>query len=330
MHPLWLLVLCSYGSLALVSASGLSASILQSQCGTLYTVVSGDGCFAISGVAHITQAQLAALNPDLNCATLAPGQGLCLSAPCSKTYEVQSGDWCAKIQDEQGISADDLLSLNSGFSCDELFPAQRLCIAPPLPATTTAAISTPTSLPTQTPEPLPVVPCKTQVGVAQGDTCSGLASGYSIQLGQFLAMNANINCDNLQPGAVACVLPACGEVYRVQSGDWCAKIEEDHGLASGQLVQLNPALSCPDLAPDQLVCVESPPVAEPADPIPPTFKAWSQFPALSPGGPLTQSPLLTFFNADDPRDTVIGKTLFQPSVNVHNCGYERRRLFGRH
>jgi hypothetical protein len=140
-------------------------------------------------------------------------------------------------------------------------------------------------------------------------------------------MNANINCDNLQPGAVACVLPACGEVYRVfifiasfcgllirfqvQSGDWCAKIEEDHELASGQLVQLNPALSCRDLAPDQLVCVESPPVAEPADPIPPTFKAWSQFPALSPGGPLTQSPLLTFFNADDPRDTVIGKTLFQ-------------------
>ncbi|KAJ6597133.1 hypothetical protein DFH09DRAFT_845291, partial [Mycena vulgaris] len=102
-----------------VSAAAFSAAAkLQSECGTLYTAVSGDGCWAISGVAHITQAQLTALNPDLNCDTLAPGQGLCLSVPCSKTYEVQSGDWCAKIQDEQGISADDLLLLNPGFSCE--------------------------------------------------------------------------------------------------------------------------------------------------------------------------------------------------------------------
>ncbi|KAJ6465503.1 hypothetical protein C8R47DRAFT_1201552 [Mycena vitilis] len=306
-----LFLLGAYTGLTLVTAAGFSAAKLQGECGTLYTVISGDGCSAVSGVAHITQAQLAALNPGLDCDTLAIGQGLCLSVPCSKTYEVQSGDWCDKIEGEQDISADDLLSLNPGLSCEELFPSQRLCLMPPLPATTTTSVSAPTSLPSQAPEPLPIIPCKIRVGVGAGDTCSNLASGNSVQLGQFLAMNENINCDDLQPGAVACVLPACGEVYRVQSGDWCAQIEDDHGLSSGQLVELNPGLSCADLAADQLLCVESPPVTVPVNPIPTTFKAWDEFPALSPGGPRTSSPLLNFFNADDPRDTVIGKTLFQ-------------------
>ncbi|KAJ7681939.1 hypothetical protein DFH06DRAFT_1387914 [Mycena polygramma] len=304
-----LFLLGAYTGLRFVTAAGFSAAKLQGECGTLYTVISGDGCSAVSGVAHITQAQLAALNPGLDCDTLATGQGLCLSVPCSKIYEVQSGDWCDKIEGEQDISADDLLVLNPGFSCESVLfyiPSFRFRLIKPIQR----AFSFPKMYATAARHYNYLDFCADISAV----TGTGTIANHSMQNSrwwQFLAMNENINCDNLQPGAVACVLPACGEVYRVQSGDWCAQIEDDHGLSSGQLVKLNPGLSCADLAADQLLCVESPPVTVPVDPIPTTFKAWDEFPALSPGGPRTSSPILNFFNADDPRDTVIGKTLFQ-------------------
>lgn len=217
---------------------------LQTECGTFYTVVFGDGCFSIAGAAQITQAQLLALNPGLDCAALPIGAGLCLGLPCAKTYVVVLGDWCAKIESDQGISETDLMSLNPGLACADIFPSQRLCIA--APATTTPGNPEPTSTPF--PEPVvPTVPCKSQIAVSLGDTCYDLATKYGLQPNQFMALNENIHCDNMQPGDVACVVPTCGEIYRVQIGEWCALIEQNHQLPPGKLVELNPSLSCDSL-----------------------------------------------------------------------------------
>lgn len=75
------------------------------------------GCLSIASAAHITQAQLLALNPRLNCTALPIGTGVCLRLPCSKTYLVAPGDRCAKIESFQGLSEAVLMSLNPGSSC---------------------------------------------------------------------------------------------------------------------------------------------------------------------------------------------------------------------
>lgn len=189
-------------------------SKLQSECGTLYTIISGDGCFAIAGSAGITQAQLAALNPTLNCATLAVGQGVCLALPCSKTYIVASGDWCAKIEDEQNVTEADILSLNPGFSCGEIFPGQRLCVTPPAADPTPPSTEPP---PIELPaDPFPTIACQDKIPITEGDTCYNLAVEHGIQLSQFTAINGNLVCEHLQAGDIACVLPACGSVYKVR------------------------------------------------------------------------------------------------------------------
>ncbi|KAJ8474031.1 hypothetical protein ONZ45_g16083 [Pleurotus djamor] len=246
----------------------LQVSKLQSECGILYTVVAGDGCWAIAENAHITQAQLTALNPGLDCGTIGIGDGLCLGLPCGQTYEVAMGDWCAKIQDEQGVTESDLISLNPGLACEELFPGQHLCIAPPVVDPPTEPGETPPDLPPLFPDPVPVVPCNIQVPIALGDTCSDLATSNHIQLSQFTALNENLDCDNLSPGNIACVAPGCRTIYRVQSGDWCSKIEGDFSLTAGQLTGLNNGLSCENLAPDQVLCVEPPDETEEESPEP--------------------------------------------------------------
>ena len=75
------------------------------------------GCSSIASAARMTQAQLLALNPSLNCTSLPIGTGICLGLPCSKTYLVAPGDWCAKIKSSQGVSEAVLMSLNPGLSC---------------------------------------------------------------------------------------------------------------------------------------------------------------------------------------------------------------------
>jgi len=286
----------------------LGISKLQSECGILYTVVAGDGCVAIAASAKITQAQLAALNPSVNCTKLAVGQGLCLALPCSKTYIVASGDWCAKIEKDQNVTEPVLLSLNPGLACGDIFAGQRLCIAPPVvdPSPPSDA-PPPIDLPN---DPVPTVPCQVKLPITEGDTCYNLAVEYGIQLSQFMALNANLVCKQLQAGDIACVLPACGSVYKVQNGDWCAKIEGDFSLKSGQLVALNPGLSCTDLAADQTLCVAPAVEVVPDDSVP-TYTPRDAYPVFSPGKNIPQSPIASYLNANDTRNTFAGDIIFQ-------------------
>lgn len=245
-------------TLAFVRAStDVQVAKLQGECGTVYKVVAGNGaslhpycrpsnslkrsfnsgCSSIASAAHITQAQLLALNPGLNSTTLPIGTDVCLGLPCSKTYLVAPGDWCAKIKSSQGVSEAVLMSSNPGLSCTyallwflssllidssstfrDIFQGQRLCVAAPSsPPSSDPSPSDPIpTLPPPLPEPVvPSVPCKTEIAVTLGDICYDLATNYGLQLNQFMALNSKINCSNLQPGDIVCILPACGEIYRV-------------------------------------------------------------------------------------------------------------------
>lgn len=206
------------------------------------------------------------------------------------------------------------MSSNPGLSCTDIFQGQRLCVAAPSsPPSSDPSPSDPIpTLPPPLPEPVvPSVPCKTEIAVTLGDICYDLATNYGLQLNQFMALNSKINCSNLQPGDIVCILPACGEIYRVQPNNSCSSIEQTNNLHTGKLVQLNPSLDCNKLAPEQIVCVEDPPAAPTPKPSLPDFSAWSEYPVLSPGSTLTKSPVIDFLHTKDPRSSFIGQTMFQ-------------------
>ncbi|KAF8599540.1 hypothetical protein BDV93DRAFT_560343 [Ceratobasidium sp. AG-I] len=257
-------------------------------CGSTHTITSGEGCWSIYTDAKITQAQLFAMNPGLDCDVLSVGQALCVSPSCSKFYTVQSGDYCFKIETEQDVSDPDFMALNPGISCDEIFPGQNVCVAAPLatpsqtttPGTISSTFASSTSSATTTPTSTPV-PCGWSIPVSEGDTCYNLATANGLQLAQFTALNQGLNCTGLQAGDIACVEVACGQVYKVQSGDWCAKIESDWSLAANQLSSLNPGLSCNDLAPQQNLCIEPAKVVNTTSSA--AMPSIDPFPALSPG-----------------------------------------------
>ncbi|KAJ8481330.1 hypothetical protein ONZ45_g15349 [Pleurotus djamor] len=294
---------------AMAALQALQVNKIQSECGVLYKVVAGDGCWAIANNAHITQKQLEALNPGLNCGTLAPGDGLCLQLPCSKRYEVKNGEWCAKIQDEQKVSQAEMESLNPGLVCEELFPGQHICLAAPeeLPPTDD---NTPPTLPPTTEEPDAIVRCDFNLPIAVGDTCESIATYYGIQLSQLTAMNAKLDCKALHPGEALCVKPACSEVYNVQKDDTCAKVEGEFSLKKDQLASLNPGLSCDKFVPGQVLCVAEPP-AEEEVPYTPGLLYRDQYPMLSPGSTVPQSQVLSFVNSPQPRDSFFGDVVFQ-------------------
>ncbi|KAJ8481333.1 hypothetical protein ONZ45_g15347 [Pleurotus djamor] len=295
---------------------------LQSECGTLYeyTVVAGDGCWAIANTAHITQTQLLALNPGLDCPSLQVGDGLCLGLPCATTYEVQSGDWCAKIYDEQEVSAEDLLALNPGFDCAELFPSQRLCVA--APESGPEEEEEPPELPPAPEDISPELPCNTIITAAVDDTCQALAAQNGIQLSQFTEINPNLDCDNLAAGDLACVLLVCPEVYRIQQGDTCASIETDFSLATGDLVAFNPGLSCTDLLDNHLLCVSPHLEEEEEEELGPGVFHSNQYPLFAPGETVAQSQVLSFLNSDNPRDSFFGDVVFQAD-SQHKATFSR-------
>jgi hypothetical protein len=65
------------------------------------------------------------------------------------------------------------------------------------------------------------------------------------------------------------------------------------------------------LAPDQALCVAPAPTPDEIPTQPLSLKAQELFPALSPGTDLPQTPILTYANAVNPRDTFIGNLVFQ-------------------
>ncbi|CAL8461580.1 g1111 [Coccomyxa elongata] len=163
----------------------------SSSCSETHTIVSGDTCYTIWTAAGITQEQLAADNPGLDCSNLQIGQVLCVDnsptppppsppATCAQTTTVKSGDSCWSIYTAAGITQDQFYTLNPGINCAALQVGQVVCIKP-------------TSTCTQT------------VTVKTGDTCYAIYTANGLTEAEFLAPNPGLDCSKLQVGQTLCV-----------------------------------------------------------------------------------------------------------------------------
>ncbi|KAJ3085370.1 hypothetical protein HK102_000069, partial [Quaeritorhiza haematococci] len=131
--------------------------------------------------------------------------------------------------------------------------------------------------------------CGKEYAVVAGDFCYAIAEREGLEWDQFLALNPEVVCDNLQIGQVVCVQvgassqsgiitaaieatpttsaspaspssspsPTCAKQYTVNTDDFCFSIAESNGLSLDQFLTLNTGISCDSLEVGQAVCVEA-------------------------------------------------------------------------
>ncbi|CAI5534775.1 unnamed protein product [Closterium sp. Naga37s-1] len=247
------------GSLTCVGVAGGNTSSL------IYTTVPGDACAAVAAAYNSSVATLVALNPFLNCSQtyMPPGFVLSLSnasAPstplCTATYIVRPNDTCASLTANLFNGSDSAFRQANPLLCTpdrpSLLPLQQVCAAAaPLAANATVA------------------QCGQTYVAVMGDSCSAVASKYTLDLPTFKLLNPALNCNrgNIDVGTYLCVAAKsdktavnCTAWYVVLQGDNCPNIWNAANLTESTFLAINPGIRCqsPYLQVGQKVCINSP------------------------------------------------------------------------
>lgn len=194
------------------------------------------------------------------------------AADCSRTHTIQNGETCWKIWTDNQLTEQQFRDVNPGINCDKLTIGQKVCLpstttgapkqktqpqpqTPPAPTkksgSTTAKIVTSTTprrisgstaakiVTTTTPRGVQGssnVTCVKHHSVSDGETCWVIWTQQGLLENSFMAMNPNVNCNNLQIGQQVCIDDGtirknkCVENYRVVEGDTCYSITRQYGI----------------------------------------------------------------------------------------------------
>ncbi|KAE9375150.1 carbohydrate-binding module family 50 protein [Stipitochalara longipes BDJ] len=130
---------------------------------------------------------------------------------CTGFYEAVSGDTCSGIATKYSIALNSFYTWNPdvGTTCSALWANEWYCVAGPTITTTSSSTkTTSTGVATPTPhQPNMVSGCKTFYEAVSGDTCSGIATKYSITLSNFYTWNPDVgtSCSALWANEWYCV-----------------------------------------------------------------------------------------------------------------------------
>lgn len=125
--------------------------------------------------------------------TVSPGS----TQTSAKKYTVASGDTCSAIASKNGVTLDELLKANRTIdaNCSNIHAGDVLTIpapATPVPTANTGVIGGPTQRPSGK-----------SYTVQSGDTCSGIAQSYGVQVADLISANGlDADCRTLKPGQV--------------------------------------------------------------------------------------------------------------------------------
>jgi len=158
-----------------------------------------------------------------------------------------------------------------GSDCANLWTEMSYCMRGPgyTPPATTTTTAPPTSSTTAPPTPTPPAPthpgqpsdCDEWHVIESGDTCSSVATEYSLTLPEFLDLNPAVSSDcvtNFWLGYAYCVgvapvvVPSpvqtgnahanCNAYAQAQSGDWCAAFADREEITLAELYEWNSVL----------------------------------------------------------------------------------------
>jgi LysM repeat protein len=130
------------------------------------------------------------------------------TSQCNTWYTTVSGDTCGAIDTKYGISLAQFRAWNTFIdaACDNLYVGYSYCVSGPPVATSTTTTSTAASTPTPTQTGM-VANCKKFYQAVSGDSCSAIATTYSISTSQFITWNPAVgsSCSTLYAGYYYCV-----------------------------------------------------------------------------------------------------------------------------
>ncbi|GJP53602.1 hypothetical protein CLOM_g12756 [Closterium sp. NIES-68] len=128
-------------SITVRAATSSAGASTITGCIVPLTVSQGDTCEWVQSMFGLTAEELAALNPDLNCMQLVPGQQLCMEQgtpqplSCTNYYTVNPGETCDDIMAhaQPPITAAQLYSYNPGIICSadssQRLVGQQVCVS---------------------------------------------------------------------------------------------------------------------------------------------------------------------------------------------------------
>ena len=304
-------------AIANVGSTSIAAREIINSC-VPYTIVAGDTCWDIAKRFCFPLSDISVLNPNINCNNLQVGEVICVKSATNTAintnpivqpslpsgtcvpYTVVAGDTCWGISNRYGLTVSQLNALNPNVNCANLQIGQTICVQ----GVQANSVVNPIVAPVAPINPIvqPSIPSGTCVPytVVAGDTCLIVATRYGLTLDQFLALNPNVNCNNLQIGSSLCVqsaqansntLPIVSPVnpvnpvnpvvpqpipfpninncvqYTIVAGDTCNSIIARYGLTLDQLIILNPLVNCDNLQIGSNLCVQN--VQSPINPVVP-------------------------------------------------------------
>ena len=240
-------------------------------CQYFYTIFSGDTCSNIASAFRTTLANLQLINPGLNCVTPPVGTRICvplvgfvkssaIAVPsifipsqngCSNFYNIYPGDTCEIIASILQTNVNSLILANPTLDCQKLVRGSSICV----PSLTSLNTDTTTNTNAGV-----AGPCLKYYSIQYQDICFNVAIRAHLTIGQFLALNPNINCNTLQIGQQVCVSNVatstpkqqCSFSYVIQNGDTCFSLAVKYGL---NLNRLASSLNCSNLQIGQDICI---------------------------------------------------------------------------
>ncbi|KAF9257253.1 hypothetical protein L218DRAFT_1019286 [Marasmius fiardii PR-910] len=202
-------------NICLLLTPGQSLCLADStyDCQPVYTVVSGDTCFAIAQSHGITLSEFLSDNAQLdpNSCPIFPGLNVCvdggstnpgglwLQGDCTKTTTIEPDETCDSIASRSGISTYIIQQINPGNTCAALLAFTQICVDSP--ANNCAKVYTVTT---------------NDMG-----GCGPIAAAQGITFARLRELNPNIDqfCGNIYPGEALALknIPARedGEVQQV-------------------------------------------------------------------------------------------------------------------
>lgn len=159
---------------------------------------------------------------------------------CFSTYVIRSGDTLSKIAKRFGVSVNELLNVNPNINPNNLKIGTIICI----PAT--------------------LCPYGTRTyAIKAGDTFGGLARTFATTVADIIAVNPDVNYNNLVIGQTVCipqpmpVYPPCPtrNFYVIRRGDTLSVIAKTFGITVAQLTNSNQNINPNNLQVGQIICI---------------------------------------------------------------------------
>lgn len=178
--------------------------------------------------------------------SIRPAEPILRRDACKSTYSSQSGDTCTTIEQKYGLVSGTILAANTFLTCSNIWANTPICV------------------------PDGPYACSETYYSKNGDTCDSIETLYDLEVGEILASNSFLDCNDIWENTPICI-PAddcittttgtspptteCKSMYYSVLGDTCDSLDHKFNLASGTILSANSFVTCKDIWAGTQLCI---------------------------------------------------------------------------